>query len=105
MEAPRSQCYLATCLRLAVRAKEALVIVHEALTATEAFARWNDVVTRDCSCHLASWSHPCSTSARGHEGLRRTSSRPQRTALRPGLNYRRLGASAVLRVALFGRSA
>lgn len=45
-EAPRSGCYLATCLRLAGRAEDALGIVNGALSAAEAFAtRWNDAVT------------------------------------------------------------
>lgn len=45
-ETPRSECYLATCLRLAGRAKEALVVVNGALAEAEAIAsRWNDAVT------------------------------------------------------------
>jgi tetratricopeptide (TPR) repeat protein len=52
-EVPRSQCYLATCLRLAGRAEEALVVVNDALAAAEAFAgRWNDVVTTGLYLHL-----------------------------------------------------
>jgi tetratricopeptide (TPR) repeat protein len=52
-EAPRSECYLATCLRLAGRAKDALVVVYGALGAAAAFAnRWNDAVTTSLFLHL-----------------------------------------------------
>ncbi len=52
-ETPRSQCYLATCLRLASRATEALVIANEALAGAETFAgRWHDAVTTGLFLHL-----------------------------------------------------
>lgn len=52
-ETPRSECYLATCLRLAGRATEALVIVNDALAAADKFAsRWNDAVTTGLFLHL-----------------------------------------------------
>lgn len=52
-EAPRSQCYLATCLRLADRAEEALVIVNDALAAAKTFAgRWQSAVTTGLFLHL-----------------------------------------------------
>jgi tetratricopeptide (TPR) repeat protein len=52
-EAPRSECYLATCLRLAGRAEEALVIVNDAQAAAESFAgRWQDAVTTGLFLYL-----------------------------------------------------
>jgi tetratricopeptide (TPR) repeat protein len=45
-EAPRSACYLATCLRLAGRPADGLALVVGALAAVEEFAgRWNAAVT------------------------------------------------------------
>jgi tetratricopeptide (TPR) repeat protein len=52
-EAPRSMCYLATCLRLAGRAEEALLIVDDARAAALTLAsRWNDAVTTGLFLHL-----------------------------------------------------
>jgi hypothetical protein len=52
-EAPRSACYLATCLRLAGRARAAAAVTDDALAKAEKLTRrWNDAVTTQLYLHL-----------------------------------------------------
>lgn len=51
-EWPRSACYLATCLRCAGRAEDALSLIHEALAEAERSTRWESAETTATYLHL-----------------------------------------------------